>query len=172
MKVVAWVAAGLAILAGLVVGTFLVVGADRFWRLFGDPDMGSVTFETLARSRTPNDALACPPGLCAAAADITPPGFAIAAPDLRRAFATVIAAEPRITVVETDDAALADRYVQRSRLLGFPDTIVVRFLELPDGRSTLALYSRSLIGHGDMGVNRARIERWLAALAALVPPAS
>ena len=27
-----------------------------------------------------------------------------------------------------------------------------------------AIYSRSLIGHGDFGVNRARIERWLAAL--------
>jgi uncharacterized protein (DUF1499 family) len=34
-----------------------------------------------------------------------------------------------------------------------------------DGQATLAIYSRSLIGHGDFGVNRARIERWLAALA-------
>jgi uncharacterized protein (DUF1499 family) len=32
------------------------------------------------------------------------------------------------------------------------------------GRSTLAIYSRSLVGRKDFGVNRARIQRWLAAL--------
>jgi uncharacterized protein (DUF1499 family) len=32
--------------------------------------------------------------------------------------------------------------------------------------STLAIYSRSLIGRSDLGVNRARVTRWLAALEA------
>ena len=61
---------------------------------------------------------------------------------LRAAFGWVIAAEPH-------------RYVQRSALMGFPDTIVVRFFDRAGGRSTLALYSRSQLGHVDMGVNRA-----------------
>jgi uncharacterized protein (DUF1499 family) len=47
----------------------------------------------------------------------------------------------------------------------------VRFFDRPGGRSTLALYSRSQLGHGDMGVNRARIERWLAKLAEQAPVA-
>ena len=51
----------------------------------------------------------------------------------------------------------------------FPDTIVVRFLDRPDGRSTLAIYSRSQLGTNDLGVNLARIERWLDKLAGEVP---
>ena len=78
--------------------------------------------------------------------------------------AKVIASEPRITAVHIADDALTDRYVQRSALLGFPDTIVVRFLDLPGGTSMVAIYSRSQLGEGDMGVNKARIERWLGKL--------
>jgi uncharacterized protein (DUF1499 family) len=43
----------------------------------------------------------------------------------------------------------------------FPDTIVVRYLRLGENRSTLAIYSRSQLGRYDLGVNLARIERWL-----------
>jgi len=32
---------------------------------------------------------------------------------------------------------------------------------LPDGGSTVLIYSRSQLGRGDLGVNRARIERWI-----------
>ncbi|MGB3553350.1 MAG: DUF1499 domain-containing protein [Jannaschia sp.] len=54
-------------------------------------------------------------------------------------------------------------YVQRSKVMGFPDAISVRVA--PEGNgSTLAIWSRSRFGHSDMGVNRARVERWLAAL--------
>jgi uncharacterized protein (DUF1499 family) len=56
--------------------------------------------------------------------------------------------------------------------MGYPDTIVVRFIDLPDGRSTIALYSRSQLGKGDLGVNLARIQRWLAALEAQTPAAT
>ena len=39
------------------------------------------------------------------------------------------------------------------------------------GRSTIALYSRSQLGKSDLGVNRARIERWLEQLGAYAPVA-
>jgi len=83
--------------------------------------------------------------------------------------AKVIASEPRITLVHRDNAALTERYVQRSALLGFPDTIIVRYLGLPDGRSTLALYSRSQLGRSDLGVNEARLKRWLEKLRQVLP---
>lgn len=162
--------ATLAILAALILA-FLLTGPERIWSLFGPPDLGPVEFETLARRTTPNDALACPPGICQAQSDLTPPEYALSAADLRAAFAKVISGEPRITVVATDDATLTDRYIQRSALMRYPDTIVVKFFDLPEGRSTIALYSRSQLGHGDMGVNRARIERWLAKLAEVAPAA-
>ena len=46
----------------------------------------------------------------------------------------------------------------------FPDTVDVEVFPAGENQSTLAIYSRSLIGRKDFGVNRARITRWLAAL--------
>jgi uncharacterized protein (DUF1499 family) len=152
-------AAGLLLLAVLGVAGFLIAGPERIWGLFGPPDLGPVSFETLQRRSTPNDALACPADVCSAKADIVPPVFAVSAAELARAFDKAIASEPRLALVETSERTR--RYIQRSRLLGFPDTIVVRFFDRPGGHSSLALYSRSQLGKGDLGVNRARIERWL-----------
>ena len=56
------------------------------------------------------------------------------------------------------------RFVQYTRLMRYPDTIDVEVMPAGDGQSTLALYSRSLVGRKDFGVNRARLRRWLAAL--------
>jgi uncharacterized protein (DUF1499 family) len=155
----------------VTVSAFLLAGPERVWNLFGPPDLGPVSFESLQRRSTPNDALACPPDLCGAKSDVVPPIFAVSAMELRLALGKVVASEPRVVEVETTDQGMTVRYIQRSRLMGFPDTIVVRFIERPGGRSTLALYSRSQIGAGDLGVNRARIERWLAKLAGQAPVA-
>ena len=157
-------AVGTLAVVGAIVGTFFIVGPDRIWALVGPPDLGPVVFETLERRTTPNDALACPPDICKARSDLVPPEYAVNARDLRAAFAKVLAAAPRLLAVATDDATLTDRYVQRSRLMRYPDTIVVRFLDRPQGRSTIALYSRSQLGRGDMSVNRTRLERWLQQL--------
>jgi uncharacterized protein (DUF1499 family) len=152
-----------------MVGAFIIVGPERVWSLFGPPDLGEISFETLQRRSTPNDALACPTELCGATSDIVSPLFSTSASDLQLAFSKVIASEERVTKVEANDRDRTERYIQRSRLMGFPDTIVVRFIVRPEGRSTLALYSRSQLGRGDFGVNRARIERWLEKLAKEVP---
>jgi uncharacterized protein (DUF1499 family) len=158
------IAAALALLAAIVVAGFFLVGPKRVWRLLGPPDLGPVSFERLQRRSTPNDALACPPDICSARVDILSPVFAVSATELSHAFDKAIASEPRLTLVETTEQGASRRYIQRSRLMGFPDTIVVRFFERAGGHSTLALYSRSQLGKGDMGVNRARIDRWLEEL--------
>jgi uncharacterized protein (DUF1499 family) len=149
---------------------FFAVGPDRIWRMFGDPDLGPVSFETLQRRMTPNDALACPIGLCGDRSDIESPIYPVPAQDLGLEFAKVLQTEPRVTFVVADDATSTFRYIQRSAVLRFPDTILVRFLDLPDGRSTLAIYSRSRFGESDFGVNRKRLERWLKKLALRMQP--
>ena len=70
--------------------------------------------------------------------------------------------EQRLTELP-DSAPLRRRFVQRTRLLRFPDLIDVHVLPASAG-ATLALYSRSLLGRRDFGVNRARLWRWLAAM--------
>ena len=170
MKIVTAIGIGLMLLAAAVVLVFVLMGPERVWRFFGEPDLGPVSFEQLERRASPNDALACPAGVCTASADINAALYPVTARELRIAFAEVIASEPRVTTVDVDETALTDRYIQRTGWLGFPDTIVVQFLERPDGQSTLAIYSRSQLGESDLGANKARIERWLAKLAQQVQP--
>ena len=143
---------------------FELVGPDRVWSLIGPADLGPVDFKTLQRRTIPNDALACPASLCQAKADVTSPEFTGSAQDLRQTFTRAIAGEPRLVQVAGDDANLTYRYVQRSWLMRYPDTIVVQFFDRADGHATIALYSRAQLGKGDLGVNLARIKRWLAAL--------
>ena len=158
-------------LVAIAAAALMIFGPARIWVLFGPADLGLVAFETLKRRATPNDALACPAGLCTARSDRAPPVFAVDVNTLRAAMAAIVAGGARIQSVSADDAPPTDRYIQRSALLGFPDTIVVRYLALPEGRSTLAIYSRSQLGRSDLGVNLARIDRWLARLQRDVPVA-
>ena len=55
-------------------------------------------------------------------------------------------------------------YVQRSPRMRMPDYISVKVIDLANGNSTIAIFSRSRFGIGDMGVNKARVRRWLTAL--------
>lgn len=158
-----------AVVAVVAVGVFFMVGPKRVWRLFGSPDLGPVAFETLERHTTSNDALSCPENFCEARSDLIPPLFGVDVAALRTAMAKLIASEQRISLVEANDTALTERYIQRSALMQFPDTIVVRYIEQPEGHSTLAIYSRSQLGESDLGVNLARLERWLGKLKQLLP---
>ena len=165
-------AAGLGTLALLAGLAFAALGPERAWSVFGPADLGAVDFARLQRRNSPNDALAAPPGFAGTArADVTSPVFALDARALRAAMARALAAEESLQRVDVDARAGTERYVQRTRLLGFPDTIDVLYVDLPDDHSTLALYSRSRIGYGDLGANRARLERWLARLTSVAPVA-
>jgi len=120
-------------------------------------------FVTLKLTAKPNQFLVAPPGLCTQA---TPhqaaPAFQIAPEALLAAFDRVVQRQPRIET-KFKEAAKAE-YVQRSALFRFPDVISVEARPAGGGGSTLAIYSRSVYGHSDLGVNRARISAWLAAL--------
>jgi uncharacterized protein (DUF1499 family) len=166
MNLSSYFAIGFLLIVSLAAGALTIVGRDRVWQLFGPPDLGPVTFEKLVRRTTPNDALACLPGVCNAKIDINSPVFPVAARDLQVALAKVIELEPRTTLVAADEPNLTYRYIQRSKWMRFPDTIVVRLFDLPNGQSTILIYSRSQLGRGDLGVNRARIRRWLDTLVA------
>ncbi len=139
--------------------------ASLYELVFGSPDLGPVEFETLRRPSRPNTALACPPGFCRdATADFDPGVFPVPEEELRRRITAFALAQPRVVPVYRHAAPglpTQDRYVERSALMSYPDTIDVRFIPLTESTSTLAIYSRSQIGYGDMGVNLARIRRWI-----------
>ena len=169
-------AAGLALTLALLgaLGLGLLVwrgeepgGIDEaMMAVFGKPDLGPVDFARLRRRLVPNDALACPADVCPAKADLVTPEFPVSADRLRAIVAEVALAEPRTELVYSARWEEQDRYVARSRVLRFPDTIDAMVVGRGEGRSTVALYSRAQLGLYDFGVNRRRLARWLDGIAA------
>lgn len=143
-----------------VAAVLSIVGPHRLWEQFGPADLGAVDFATLVRRQTPNDALACLPRLCAAKADVAAPVFGGAQGDILRAIERALASEPDLEQVGSRPEQGILRFVQRSRLMRFPDTIDVQVIPASGGFAVL-IYSRSQMGQRDMGVNRARVERWM-----------
>lgn len=130
-------------------------------------------FATLKRPAKPNTFLIAPEGLCQAAkVDVVAPRYGVPAARLRQAFLQIVIAKPRISHSFRDDGALYDDFVVRSLLFRFPDLVSVLFQDEKGGKSTLAIYSRSVYGHSDLGVNRARTMGWIRDLNAVFEPIS
>jgi hypothetical protein len=148
------------VVVALGFAAIFIIGPERLWAQFGPSDLGDVDFATLVRRDTPNDALACLPEFCAAKADI--PALVIAKPfgDVFLAVQDAVVHEPGLEQVDADSGQGTLRFVQRSRIMGFPDTINVKVVPTADGGSAVLIYSRSQLGKGDMGVNLARVKRW------------
>lgn len=174
-------------LSGLVILTVAwlgLIGRDETWRMIAGPaDLGAVDFATLERRSTPNDSLDCPAGYCLGAlSDFPDQTYDLAADRLAERFDEALSGEVELMRVDDHGDPLYRRYVQRSHMLRFPDTIDVRFLAdgtLQDaaqrtvpGTSRIAIYSRSQLGSSDFGVNQDRIKRWLRALEGAMAGAS
>jgi hypothetical protein len=76
----------------------------------------------------------------------------------------LFAAQPRSYVAAEFPDRLQVHYVVRSALLNFPDLVTVEVNPVAADRSTLVIWSRSVYGRSDFGVNRDRTLAWLAAL--------
>jgi uncharacterized protein (DUF1499 family) len=129
-------------------------------------DIGPVDWATLRRHATPNDALACAAARCPQAKpDYEPRTYPLEPPALLARLRQVALADGNVVELSCGtDCDHTARFIQYTRLMHYPDTIDIAVFPLADGQSTLAIYSRSLVGRSDFGVNRARIDRWLAAL--------
>ena len=86
-----------------------------------------------------------------------PPAQALAA------LARVAEATPRTTRLAGTEDGGRITWITRSRLWGFPDATTAAAIPDGDG-SILILHARSRYGQSDLGVNRARLAAWAAAL--------
>lgn len=151
----------LILLFGLA-GLFLLARVTILPRLLSPPAEIAVDFTTLQRPDSPNTFLVCPPGLCRTQADLPAPEYPFGVDRLRDLWDRAVAERPRMRRISTGPDG-AD-YVDRSLVFAFPDPVSVRFMTLGSDRSTLAIYSRSVYGRGDLGVNAARVRSLLAAI--------
>ena len=115
-----------------------------------------------------NQFLVAPRELSVAMPDMESPVFKVAPRELMRAVDQVALRQPRTELAAGAPSELWATYVQRSKYMRFPDYISVVVVGLPDGASTLAIFSQSVYGSRDLGVNKARVERWLSELSETV----
>jgi uncharacterized protein (DUF1499 family) len=121
-------------------------------------------FDTLQRSNKPNSYLVCPKHYCTTTVDDTAPIFEVNIAELKTAWVKLIAAQPRIELLEMSSDHLTYQYVQRSFLFRFPDIINVKLIPINNHQSTLAIYSTAIYGYSDFNVNQNRVRNWLTAL--------
>ena len=117
-----------------------------------------IHFKSVKRPPKPNTCLAAPDDFClAAATDFTPPVFEMSASDLFAKLNDVIDAERSWGKLEKDADALKLKFVATTGFMRFKDDIDVEVIPVDEGRSTLAVYSRSRVGYSDLGTNRKRV---------------
>lgn len=128
----------------------------------GLPPPSPVEFASLVLPRSPNTCLAAPashPGFKHLETPLyrMPPGAVI------NRLLSLASGFPRTTLMVHWPERHQAQWVERTALMNYPDIIVAEAV-VASGGSALFLYSRSLFGYSDLGANRARIDRWLAAL--------
>jgi hypothetical protein len=122
----------------------------------------------IERPTTPNTALAAPAGF-RPEPDIVTPSYPVPAPALYAAMVAVAEAQTRTYLLKAYDDQLQAHFVARSFFFRFPDLITVQVTADGPDRSNLVVWSRSVYGRSDLGVNRKRVAAWLAALGTKVP---
>lgn len=142
-----------ALRAGL--GSLFASGAD------GLPPAEPIDFATLELPRSANKALAAPAG--DTRATVTTPPLPVDAATAWPLLLQVGDAQPRTHRYAAWPERRQAQWVVRSSILNFPDIVAAELVPAADG-ARLFLYSRSLFGESDLGVNRQRVDGWLAAL--------
>ncbi|MBC7799626.1 MAG: DUF1499 domain-containing protein [Gemmatimonadaceae bacterium] len=124
----------------------------------------------LQRPSSPNTALAGPPGFLPAP-DLPTRLYALPPDQLFAVARGVVAALPRSVELANDVGRRRVDHVVRSLVFRFPDIVQIQVVPT-DGGSALVVYSYSLIGRSDLGVNRSRVAAILAAVDGAVPAGS
>ena len=129
----------------------------------GLPAPALMDMTRIERPATPNTFLAGPTGMRPAPDAVTEEQKS-GAPALYQTVRILFGEEPRTYVAAEFPDQLQIHYVVRSALLNFPDLVTVQVNAEGADRSALVIWSRSVYGRGDFGVNRGRTMAWLAAL--------
>ncbi len=149
----------LAIIVGIGAMYFRIISAGH------DPEVWHVDPLDFTIQTTPNTYYVAPQAMVHNTVDREAPIYAADAKTMAKALDDFIMTQQQTTRIAGSPREMWMTYVQRTPTLRMPDYISIRLIDLPDGKSTIAVYSRSRYGYGDMGVNKARVELWLNSIA-------
>lgn len=124
----------------------------------GLPPAAPIDFATLRLPSSPNAHLAAPPGATAERHE-TVPLLAVPADAAWEVLRRLGDGMERVWKMAEWPEQRQAQWVARTRLMNYPDLINAQIVELPGGAG-LFLYSRSLVGYSDLGVNAKRVAAW------------
>lgn len=129
-----------------------------------DPAVWHVDPLVATNPETPNFHRVSPPGTAPDATTTISPTYAATPAQLAQSVDRFAMAQPHTERLAGSPEAGFVTYVQRTPLVRYPDYISVKTVDLGDGKSALAILSRSRFGKSDIGVNKARMDAWLAGI--------
>ena len=144
----------MTLLAWLVGFVLPACGADGAAGLPKPPLMDMTRIE---RPATPNSFLAGPVDLRPPPDETVEP-FNVPAAALYDKARTVFGRQTRTYLAAEYPEQHQAHYVVRSKLMNYPDLVTVQVNETGVDRSTVLIWSRSIYGQSDFGVNRQRTE--------------
>jgi uncharacterized protein (DUF1499 family) len=163
----------LVVIGGVLAALLLVTAAffaARLWHLADESEglaeaaaveaFPLADCATLLRPDTPNHWMVAS-GDCESIADAAAPIFNVSADRQARAWRTLLEQLERVRVMPPCEQPFRIVAIASTRTFGFSDVVFIRTIRLGAGQSTVAIYSRSLVGKSDLGTNRKRVAAWL-----------
>lgn len=144
---------------------FLFVGLAAYIRL-APTDVQAVHIDPTDPALRPGDGRF----LVRDGADLASPVFTSAPQAVLAKLAEIADASPRTRILAGSPDEGRMTFMTRSALMGFPDYTTVAVVAEGETGARLVIYARLRFGRSDLGVNKARVEGWLAALAASDTP--
>jgi len=162
--------------AVVLVGALVIMFPEEFSLGPGgaDGELPRVDFTTLETVAAEPSYLACPEYFCPGAGpDERTASYALPVSELRDRVIAFVDASPGIETRRIDLPNLQFDFLAYNAggasvlRKTIPDVVTVRFFEIGPRQSTLAIYSRTLIGEADKAEHRERVRLWLEQLEAV-----
>ncbi len=157
----------IGLLAVGLIGTRIFMGREAEDRV---AEGEIAEFGHLPAVAKPSRFLMCPKDYCSRSPDALSPVFDMEWERLRDFWSETVARQRRVKLIAGDGDRRKITYVQHSALLRLPDIVTIEFVELPDGKSSFAIESRSRFGWLDFGTNAARVRDWVGLLQSVAKP--
>jgi len=166
LNIVRLSAIGLSFVVLILGGALLFLDQEKLEALFGgEGELPRLDFASLEREGDTASYLVCPSDTCSRAnPDEIAPRFDIPVNQLRAGLVEYVEATPGIRNHRIDAERNQFVFLVPAPDKAQPDVVTVRLYPAGKNGSTLAIYSRSVVGDSDSSVHAARVKRWLSAL--------
>jgi uncharacterized protein (DUF1499 family) len=132
---------------------------SKFELFSANPDDHETDIHNIKRTGNPNDFLMAPNGILSQNPDEISPVFSLSTDQLRSQCLELFGQQPRTSIYSTNHPNQIV-LIQRSAIFRFPDLIIINIFPVGSNQATFAIYSRSLFGYSDLGVNQKRVLNW------------